>query len=61
MLSYFGSRERSVADWEEIFKEADERFELGKWVELFDRGIVEGGIGDAIYLKEAVVGGYGGW
>lgn len=28
MLSYFGSRERTVSDWEGIFKEADERFEF---------------------------------
>ncbi|PQE24943.1 Sterigmatocystin 8-O-methyltransferase protein [Rutstroemia sp. NJR-2017a WRK4] len=36
MLSYFGSRERSVADWEDIFKRADERFVLKKAVDLAD-------------------------
>jgi hypothetical protein len=30
MLSLFGSRERTVSDWEEIFKEADERFDFSK-------------------------------
>ncbi|CAD6442488.1 0b1972be-c645-42b0-b370-1d75db9bcef5 [Sclerotinia trifoliorum] len=34
MLSYFGSRERSVADWEGIIKEADEEFEFGKVANL---------------------------
>jgi hypothetical protein len=34
MLSFFGSRERTVSDWEEISKEADERFD-------FNRNVVE--------------------
>lgn len=34
MLSFFGSRERNVSDWEGIFKEADERFD-------FNRNVVE--------------------
>ena len=36
MLSYFGSRERSVEDWREIFKEADERFEFKNAIKLGD-------------------------
>lgn len=28
MLAYFGSRERTQQDWEEMVKAADERFEL---------------------------------
>lgn len=28
MLSYFGSRQRTVEDWRELLKEANERFEL---------------------------------
>ncbi|ESZ96863.1 hypothetical protein SBOR_2728 [Sclerotinia borealis F-4128] len=34
MLSYFGSRERSIEDWEGIFTEADERFEVARVVDL---------------------------
>ncbi|KAF4627553.1 hypothetical protein G7Y89_g10598 [Cudoniella acicularis] len=34
MLSYFGSRERTLSDWELIFKEADERFEFKNAIEL---------------------------
>ena len=34
MLSYFGSRERSVSDWESIFNEADERFEFKRAIKL---------------------------
>lgn len=30
MLNYFGSRERTVEDWEDTLHEADPRFELKK-------------------------------
>ncbi|KAF7879494.1 hypothetical protein EAF04_000690 [Stromatinia cepivora] len=36
MLSYFGSREKSMEDWREIFREADERFEVKNAVKLGD-------------------------
>lgn len=34
MLSYFGSRERAVSDWELIFKEVDQRFVLKNAIRL---------------------------
>ncbi|KAA8568576.1 hypothetical protein MFRU_012g01210 [Monilinia fructicola] len=36
MLSYFGSREKSIDDWREIFREADERFKVESAVRLGD-------------------------
>ncbi|TGO77910.1 hypothetical protein BELL_0086g00160 [Botrytis elliptica] len=36
MLSYFGSREKSMEDWRELFREADERFEIKNAVKLGD-------------------------
>ncbi|CCD54232.1 hypothetical protein ACHAPC_000993 [Botrytis cinerea] len=36
MLSYFGSREKSMEDWKELFREADERFEIKNAVKLGD-------------------------
>lgn len=36
MLSYFGSHEKSMEDWREIFREADERFEVKNAVKLGD-------------------------
>ncbi|CAD6442755.1 502c8c01-8684-4511-a6e1-48e108f730d4 [Sclerotinia trifoliorum] len=36
MLSYFGSREKSMEDWRDIFRDADERFEVKNAVKLGD-------------------------
>lgn len=36
MLSYFGSREKSIEDWRELLKEADERFEVKNAIKLGD-------------------------
>ena len=41
MLSYFGSRERTVEDWEGIFKQADERFEFNRAIDLGTGFILE--------------------
>jgi len=40
MLSYFGSRERTVSDWDLLFKEADERFELKNAIGLNGPGFI---------------------
>jgi len=40
MLSYFGSRERTVSDWGLLFKEADERFELKNAIDLNGPGFI---------------------
>lgn len=36
MLSYFGSREKSIEDWRELLKEADDRFEVKNAIKMGD-------------------------